>query len=172
MRGYAFSHGYIRPLLAGVQSNHAICRIRSVNPDMADVYDDWEKNYTTLIYLNGGFTRQMKETLATLESLDVKNPVTFKFPIPFTPFYEDEDTLGGILTAVGCVIHHRYYAAVAALRRCRDRDFWSLSEDERVTLCTDAMFYEKFAPVPSDFMNYSANEMAFINFMKPFELQV
>lgn len=169
MRGYAFSHFYIKPLLMGVQSNHAICRIRSNNPDFHAMYDDWEANHTTLIYLNGGFTRQMKEIVATFERLDITNPEKFKVPMPFAAFHEDEDTLGGILTAVSIIIPHRYYAAMSAVRQ--DKDFWMRTYSERVIACKSAMMYEKITHVFSDFVNYTPEEIEFVNFVSRFSLQ-
>lgn len=168
MRAYAFSHFLLMPLQKGLQSNHAICRIRSTNHGFAYVYDNWEKNHTTLIYLNGGFSRNLQEIMDTFLELKI-NTSDFMFPIPWSEFREDQDTMEGMRTAVACILHPRYYAAIACVRN--DKDFWGeigkFKNDQQLKL-SDAMKFEKAQVDPEYFENYTEKEIALINFLSQF----
>lgn len=134
MRGYALSNFVLSPLQKGLQSTHAICRIRSANkgnPYLQSVYDEWEENHTTLIYLNGVFHGTLNETFNKWKELDIDGG-SFMFPIPYAKFTEDEYTLNGATTAIACILHPRYYTPMACARSNPDFKIQNLNSSTSV----------------------------------------
>jgi hypothetical protein len=115
MRGYVFCHFYIKPLLQGVQANHASVEWSLFPPKSQEykTYLSWAKAHKTLVYLNGGFTGQLTALAAALKVLAAqwkkKPPKGTWRALPVSAFYEDQQTLGGILTATGLVVPESVY---------------------------------------------------------------
>ena len=80
-----------------------------VNPAAYDTFMNWSRNHKTVIVLNGGIVSDLLEINEWLR-LNVDD---MDFPVPFNKFNEDQQSLGGIITAVGCVVPEMYYDAVS-----------------------------------------------------------
>ena len=100
LRTYVFLHTYFKSLLNGVQGGHA-CAELSVKYDAgtpsSGLYQQWARKDKTLIFLDGGVSLHLRATLGQLQSL---GDVT----LPWAPFFEDQETLEGMLTSVGMIL--------------------------------------------------------------------
>lgn len=114
MRAYAFTHLQMSPGQRALQAAHAICRIRSAwkgLPAMQQIWDDWEEQHSTMIFLNGGFSGDLQTITKTIGDA-VSKYDQFKRIVIFAAFCEDEFTLGGALTSVAMIVHPRYYTPI------------------------------------------------------------
>jgi hypothetical protein len=102
LRLYAFVNFYLSSIQQGIQTGHASVDIirkyvhpmAAVEPRHTEMVADWADNYKTYITLNGGRHVDIKKALVLAE----------KSGFPFAPFHEDEDSLGGLMTAVAVVL--------------------------------------------------------------------
>lgn len=124
LRFYTFVNFYLSSIQQGVQSFHVCHEMFNKYPYNQDIelddwcrpdslaiehrLHDWSSNHKTLIVLNGGANTDIENVYYTLDRLS-KN---LSFPMPFTKFNEDEKSLGGIITACGCVLPEEIYNAV------------------------------------------------------------
>ena len=76
--------------------------------EKVDVLYDWAENHKTMICLNGGNLQGLKD----IESLFQSEQNIF----PWATFYEDEMSLGGILTNVCIVLPEDIYENAAKIR--------------------------------------------------------
>lgn len=101
MRAIVFSHFALKAIQQGVQSGHAITEM-SISFDTLSPqhqkYLEWAKNCKTVVYLDGGNSKRLKEIAYAIEM------VAAEFNLPCARFYEDEDTMEGIMTAVGIIV--------------------------------------------------------------------
>lgn len=103
LRTYVVLHTYFKSLLNGVQGGHA-CVEMSVKyepgtPQFA-LYQKWARVDKTLLYLDGGVSFHMHQYLGKLQTLG-------RTVLPWAPFFEDEETLEGMLTAVAVILPER-----------------------------------------------------------------
>lgn len=100
LRTYVLLHTYFKSLLNGVQGGHACTEI-SVKYDTGTpsnaLYQQWARKDKTLIFLDGGVSVHLRTTLGQLQSLG-------DIVLPWSPFFEDEETLEGMLTSVGMIL--------------------------------------------------------------------
>jgi hypothetical protein len=111
LRLYAFVNFYLSSIQQGIQTGHAavdIVRKYEASDDVnnAAMVLDWADNFKTFITLNGGNHAGIKQALVLAETSG----------FPFVAFHEDEDSLGGLMTAVAVVLP----ADIFNLRRQRD----------------------------------------------------
>lgn len=126
LRFYTFVNFYLSSIQQGVQSFH-VCHEMFNKYDLGDLKHkqrlfDWSKNHKTVIVLNGGANSDIEDKYFKLEELSK----SLKFPMPFVKFNEDEKSLGGIVTACGCVLPEEIYDAVDYRKSGLD----SLADDE------------------------------------------
>lgn len=123
MRFYSFTNWMLRPIQQGIQPGHAAVELfvkydepyDSPAPRTeAEMLWDWARNYKTFVCLNGGSNADIYELDRFMQSQEN--------PYPYAPFYEDEESLGGLITSIGIVLPERIYDASAALRRYRGQD--------------------------------------------------
>lgn len=122
LRFYSFVNFYLSSIQQGVQSFHVLHEMFN-KYDMGDVsthneflqLHNWSKNHKTLIILNGGAHTDIEETYSKLAEFAPK----LSFPMPFEKFHEDEKSLGGIITAYGCVLPQEIYDAVDYRKACK-----------------------------------------------------
>lgn len=116
LRFYTFVNFYLSSIQQGVQSFHVLHEMFNKYPfENAIVWDepngkplhDWAKNYKTIVVLNGGANIDIEEKFLLLQHL----APYLNFPMPFTKFSEDEKSLGGVMTACGCVLPEEIYDA-------------------------------------------------------------
>lgn len=128
MRCYHFGNYYMSSIQQGIQAAH--CQMElfvkyqdiGINHDydylpaingieyqikVHDLYD-WAENHKTMICLNGGNLQGLKD----IESLFQSEQNIF----PWATFYEDEMSLGGILTNVCIVLPESIYDSAAKIR--------------------------------------------------------
>ena len=121
MRFYSFTNWMLRPIQQGIQPGHAAVELFVKYTDPDDVHNptqemlwDWARNHKTFVCLNGGNNTDIYELDRFMQSQEN--------PYPYAPFYEDPDSLGGLMTSVGIVLSPRMYDASAALRRYRGQE--------------------------------------------------
>jgi hypothetical protein len=94
---------------------------------------DWARNHKTMVVLNGGNTKDLRELYLQIRYLgDNLN-------LPYSAFNEDEASLNSALTCVGIVVPENIYNGAAVMRNGIDsttdqvvRDqFFSLKPEEK-----------------------------------------
>ena len=119
LRLYTFVNFYLSSIQQGIQTAHVVSEMLiKYSYENAIVWDeprgkpfhDWAKNHKTIVVINGGANIDIEEKYALLQKLEAY----LDFPMPFEKFSEDEQSLGGVMTAVGCVLPEEIYDA----RRC------------------------------------------------------
>jgi len=115
LRFYTFVNFYLSSIQQGVQSFHVLGEMfnKYGADDLPSIdhylrLNDWSRNHKTLIVLNGGANADIEDTYYKLEELSR----SLSFPLPFAKFNEDSKSLGGIITACGCVLPQEIYEAV------------------------------------------------------------
>lgn len=128
MRCYHFGNYYMSSIQQGIQAAHCqmelfvkyqdtgINSVTNYEPtvteieyqDKVDILYDWAENHKTMICLNGGNMQGLLDIAALM--LDSQNY------LPWATFYEDEMSLGGILTNVGIIVPACIYENAARVR--------------------------------------------------------
>lgn len=127
MRCYHFGNYYMSSIQQGIQAAHCQMslfvkyRENSINYDetnptieeieyqnaVDDLYD-WATYHRTMICLNAGNNKQLSEVRNLFQGKENK--------FPWAIFYEDEDSLGGILTNVCIVLPEEIYETASKIR--------------------------------------------------------
>ena len=117
LRFYTFTNFYLSAIQHGVQSFHVLHEAFLKYPkENAIVWDDpsaerlydWAQSHKTVIVCNGG----AHEDIVNIHNLFTNIAGNLIFPMPYECFCEDQYSLGGIMTAVGCVLPEEIYDAV------------------------------------------------------------
>ena len=128
MRLYTFGNYYMSSIQQGIQAAHVVSELfvkyqdTGINTivdydptvhemeyqDKVDTLYDWAYNHKTMVCLNGGNLQGLEDILTLLK--DVQNN------LPWATFYEDEISLGGILTNVGIIIPEYVYESAYKVR--------------------------------------------------------
>jgi hypothetical protein len=119
LRFYTFVNFYLSSIQQGVQSFHVLGEMvnkyesvsgfsDSNNFEPYQILNNWMQNHKTLIVLNGGAYTDIVEKYFKLKNL----ATMLSFSMPFAQFTEDDKSLGGIMTACGCVLPEEIYNAV------------------------------------------------------------
>jgi hypothetical protein len=110
LRLYSFVNFYLSDIQKGIQTGHmAVDIVREYVPDEPETVSqnhlnmvaDWADNHKTFIVLNGGNNLMLDNAAA----------VCANSGLPWTTFYEDEESLGGLRTCVGVLVPETYFAA-------------------------------------------------------------
>jgi hypothetical protein len=107
LRLYSFVNFYLSDIQKGIQTGHmAVDLVREygdedILPKHCDLVADWADNHKTFIVLNGGNNLMLDNTA---------NICAYS-GLPWTTFYEDEESLGGLRTCVGVVVPENYFNA-------------------------------------------------------------
>jgi hypothetical protein len=118
LRLYTFTLYQLSPIQQGIQAGHAAVELgmRCYKNQMTlrsgtdfKTYYDWATNWKTMVCLNGGDLHELCELRSFLNS--VQNP------LPWVPFYESEDSLGGILTSIAIILPARIFLTAEAARK-------------------------------------------------------
>lgn len=122
IRCYTFTNFMLSPIQQGIQSGHASMELVNkymVSDGWVDGYAiqvaDWITKHKTIICLNGGNAKGIREWLELLNVGELNGHNKF----PFAPFFEDEQSLDGSLTSVAVVLPARIFEGAAALRRVK-----------------------------------------------------
>lgn len=128
MRCYTFGNYYMSSIQQGIQAAHSTAElfvkyqdngmtlINDYEPSIAeyeyqdkvqDLYD-WAENHKTMVCLNGGNLQGLKGIETLLQSEDNN--------LPWASFYEDEESLGFILTNIAIIVPEYIYDTAAKIR--------------------------------------------------------
>lgn len=110
-RLYTFTHVYMSPIQHGIQSGH-LAALMAANHEPAAV---WAKHHFTMIVLNGGNSAMLKTTYAKLQEFGTK------LNLNVGSFYEDEQSMEGMMTVVGILIPERIWGQDYAVVKERQR---------------------------------------------------
>lgn len=128
LRCYTFTHFALKGIQQGIQSGHAAMELVNkytvregwIN-GFAEQVLSWVGEHKTIICLDGGNSASLKDLLDFL--LKPENP------FPVTSFYEDEQTMEGMLTSIATVLPARIFEGAQALRNHKRDDSVSVSFD-------------------------------------------
>jgi len=125
LRCYTFTNWMLRPIQQGIQPAHASMELFNkylLNEGWQNGYAenvaDWSQNHKTMICLNGGNAKGIREWLEFFNVGELNGHSA----LPFAPFYEDEQSLDGGLTSVAVILPARIFDGAAALRRAKYDD--------------------------------------------------
>ena len=112
MRFYAFCNYYLSSLQQGLQAAHVLTEMsmkaRLKGGQYWRHYDNWASDHKTIILLNGGNDKDLRELLTFF---NMSNPYLYG------SFCEDQQSLNGAMTCVGIILPENIYETVAAIRR-------------------------------------------------------
>lgn len=144
-RLYSFVNAlYMKEIQWGIQTAHVIPEIYTKYtchegaPSLEHgIIGDWASRDKTIIILNGGIYEDLRKIRALFTEVNAD------LRLPWAYFEEDQQSLGGILTAVGIIVPEYIYGCVnyrTALNAARDRllgtDFEARFRDKQ-----DAWFF-------------------------------
>ena len=105
MRAYVLVHSALSGVQKGIQAAHCLVEMGRKNHA---VFEEWARKHKTLIVLEGGFHADLEEAVLVMEEhlggLGERPAL-----LPWAAFREDEETMNGMLTAVGVVVPERIY---------------------------------------------------------------
>lgn len=119
MRLYTFTNFYLSSIQQGIQPAHLIGdlfikyrpgQLDAIRSDAQDVLYDWAANHKTMICLNGGNLGSIRMIANQLDTLGVE------LGLPTGRFFEDEESLGNIMTTTGIVVPAEIYERAAEMR--------------------------------------------------------
>ena len=165
MRCYHFGNFYLSSIQQGIQSAHAqmelfvkyqdtgINYLDDYQPtieeyryqDAVDALYDWAQNHKTMVCLNGGALQDLKNIEELMK--DVGNKY------PWSTFYEDEYSLGSILTNIAIVLPEEIYETAAKIR---SREYFLtnntiIENPIPIGISTDILIEPKFVMTLTDF---------------------
>jgi hypothetical protein len=137
MRLYTFTNFYLSDIQKGIQTAHIVGEMGCFGNNIwlpRTYFDNWAKNHKTIIVLNGGNQKSLKQIKDTLNTMtDTHNNFDFGsdnfitmelMNSSITTFCEDDDSLGGAMTAVGILVPEIVYNQAADLKN----DYYALRE--------------------------------------------
>lgn len=113
MRLYTFVNYYLSSIQQGVQTAHVVSELSLKGGDM---YREWAANHKTIIILNGGNNAEL---------VDLRGFISGVTTYPNAAFYEDGQSLGGMMTAHGIILPELVYNEMAEYRKSRDKELWA-----------------------------------------------
>ena len=108
MRCYTFGNYYMSSIQQGIQAAHSTAELFVKYQDKVQDLYDWAENHKTMVCLNGGNLQGLKDIETLLQSEDNN--------LPWASFYEDEESLGSILTNIAIIIPEHIYDTSAKIR--------------------------------------------------------
>lgn len=105
LRLYTFVNYYLRSIQQGIQTAHVVSNLFMKYGMVNTLLHDWAMDDKTIIVLNGGNNDGVKSIMSTF----TEHAPGLK--LPFECFYEDDQSLGGIMTSVGIVLPEVMYLA-------------------------------------------------------------
>lgn len=111
MRFYSFTNFYLSSIQQGIQPGHACVELflkYKGDSKQHDILYDWAENHKTFMCMNGGNNASLEDLHSFVE--DVNNPY------PYAVFYEDEQSLNGVMTSIGMVLPEKIYLTALAER--------------------------------------------------------
>lgn len=111
-RLYTFTNFYLSSIQKGIQTTHVTSELSHlfIGKPHHEVYLEWAKSGITTVVLNGGNQRSILDGFETVKAFGE----AFKFP--YAIFREDEDSLGGAVTASGIILPPEIWKDATDLR--------------------------------------------------------
>lgn len=113
MRLYTFVNYYLSSLQQGLQTAHVVSEL-SIKGGL--MYEEWAACHKTIIIKNGGNNAEL---------VDLRGFISGISAYPNAAFYEDSESLGGIMTAHGIILPELVWAASDEYRKARDKEAWA-----------------------------------------------
>jgi hypothetical protein len=107
MRLYVFTNCYLSSIQKGIQTAHVVAEMAELTENVSD-FHKWAQFHKTIIVLDGGNNYNLNQISKTLKTADHN--------FLWAEFWEDEDSMGGMLTAVGILFDNNAVYAVDAFR--------------------------------------------------------
>ena len=164
MRCYHFGNFYLSSIQQGIQAAHAqmelFVKYREIGVDydninhlieeckyqqqVDDLYD-WAKYHKTMVCLNGGALGDLKNIEVLMKDAENK--------YPWSVFYEDEYSLGAILTNIAIVLPEEIYDTAAKIR---SKEYFLINNlvtenPIPIGISTDVLIEPKFVMTLTDF---------------------
>lgn len=121
MRLYTFINFMLSPIQQGIQSSHLVANLFvKYRYELNDVHTpdhllyNWAINHKTLICLNGGNNEEMVDLCYNRLYILGKS-----LGLPVGAFYEDQQSLGGLMTCCGIIVPAKIYEAAQRIREMR-----------------------------------------------------
>jgi len=133
MRAYFFVNSALSGIQKGLQVAHCAVEIglkatltSDDFPELSRQYRRWRQDHKTIVVLEGGFHADLKKICELfLHGVEGKRPGANPSDFPWAHFSEDEETMNGMMTAVGIILPERIYEAARVLREKRvDMERW------------------------------------------------
>ena len=105
MRFYAVGNMYLSSIQQGIQAAHCVAEMmasENLHRERTLSIIDWAHDHKTIICLNGGNNKSLN---------DFYDLVRYQSQFPVARFYEDDESLGGLLTCVGIIVPEKIYNA-------------------------------------------------------------
>lgn len=119
MRLYSFVNGrYLSGGQHGIQTGHAAVRIARMVDNF--VATEWADKHQTFIILNAhNYTGLLDVTRQLSEFINMHNLLVDddNLKLPYTAFFEDNDSLGGLQTCFACVLPENLYEGISKMDR-------------------------------------------------------
>lgn len=128
-RLYTFCNMYLSSIQQGIQSAHVVAELFNKYPgnvvseetmesfvELRKKYlrlRDWAQYHKTIIVLNGGNNQSLNELYQFFDSENNQ--------YPFTCFYEDEQSLGSMMTCIGVILPAKIYKAAELIRQGKSK---------------------------------------------------
>lgn len=118
MRFYAAGNMYLSSIQQGIQAFHCLGEMIYKHGTDNPIVNEWLTSHKTLVCLNGGNNASLND----FYSLICNNP-----DYPVAKFYEDDQSMGGMLTCVGIIVPERLYGIdLLDATTWSDLDTWEL----------------------------------------------
>lgn len=161
MRCYTFGNFYLSSIQQGIQGAHSIAELfikyydfeLDDNSSVAEqerywvkeTLYDWAENHKTMVCLNGGALGDLKNIEELMKDAENK--------YPWSTFYEDEYSLGAILTNIAIVLPEEIYETAAKIR---SREYFLTNNVVTenpipIGISTDVLIEPKFVMLLTDF---------------------
>lgn len=133
-RLYSFTNMYLSSIQKGIQTAHVVSEMSAIwceNPpslDAKEVFDVWADQDKTVIVLNGGNQANLENIFQCAEKFATE------YELPVVRFYEDQESLGGALTAVGIILSKEIYNLASEMRKLQTELVTGLSDNTNMFL--------------------------------------
>ena len=117
MRAYFFVNTALSGIQKGLQVAHCVAEMLAKYKDHPSAEEfkpawGWATNHKTIVVLEGGFHKDLEE----LNTLLWPGATRGKHSYPWANFFEDRETMNGMMTAVGIILPERIYEAARIVR--------------------------------------------------------
>lgn len=123
MRGYSLVHFALSPIQQGIQGGHGLIEIGSkyrfetAEAGSTVLYDTWAVYHKTMLILNGGNSNSLASIHALTQAVAEDKTLEGNGQFSYAPFFEDQETLSGMLTCVSFIADQNMCDAIDFYRQ-------------------------------------------------------